>query len=68
MKPTDTRWEANEEGEVICVFHGDAHRRTIAVRDYDFPIQPWKVAQLMNDAFASGVKAKAQQIRDELGI
>ena len=67
-KPTDTRWEANDEGEVICVFHGDHQRRTIAVRDFDFPMAPWKVAQLMNDAFASGVKAKAQQIRGELGI
>lgn len=32
MKPTDTCWEVNNEGDVICVFHGDQHRRTIAVR------------------------------------
>ncbi len=68
MKPTDTRWEANGEGEVICVYHGDQHRRTIAVRLNDFPLTPWKVANLMNDAFASGVKAKGEQIRVGLGL
>ena len=68
MTPTDTRWEVNDEGEVICVFHGDQHRRTIAVRANDFPLQAYKVASLMNDAFSSGVRAKAQQIRMELGL
>ena len=68
MKPTDTYWEVNEEGDVICVFHGDQHRRTIAVRKEDFPLPAWKVASLMNEAFDSGVKAKAQQIRRELGL
>jgi cytolysin (calcineurin-like family phosphatase) len=68
MKPTDTWWEENEEGDVICVFHGDQHRRTIAVRKEDFPLPAWKVADLMNEAFRSGVTAKAQQIRRELGL
>ena len=68
MKPTDTYWEVNNEGEVICVFHGDQHRRTIAVWKEDFPLPAWKVADLMNEAFKSGVTAKTQQIRRELGL
>jgi hypothetical protein len=68
MKPTDTYWEVNNEGEVICVFHGDQYRRTIAVWKEDFPLSAWKVADLMNEAFKSGVTAKTQQIRRELGL
>lgn len=68
MKATDTRWEVNVEGEVICVYQGDQHRRTIAVRDTDFPMRPWQIANLMNDAFASGIKAKTEDIRRELGL
>jgi len=68
MKPTDTWWEVNDEGDLICVFHGDQHRRTVAVSKKDFPLQAYKVASLMNDAFDSGVRAKMQQIRTELGL
>ena len=68
MKPTDTYWEVNNEGEVICVFHGDQYRRTIAVWKEDLPLPAWKVADLMNEAFKSGVTAKTQQIRRELGL
>jgi hypothetical protein len=68
MKPTDTRWVVNEDGDIICVFHGDQHRRTIAVRSSDFPLTAYSVAILMNDAFDSGSKAKAQQIRMEIGL
>ena len=32
MKPTDTHWVVNDEDDVICVFHGDQHRRTIQMR------------------------------------
>ena len=68
MKPTDTYWEVNNEGDVICVVHGDQHCRTIAVMKEDFPLPAWKVANLMNDAFKSGVTAKAQQIRREMWL
>ena len=68
MKPSDTRWEVNAKGDVICVFHGDQERRIVAVCSTDFPMRPWQVANLMNGAFESGMKAKVQQIRDELKI
>ena len=68
MKPTDTRWYANDDGEIVQQYHGDPHRRTIAVKANDFPLSAWQVALLMNGAFESGVKAKAQQIREELGL
>lgn len=68
MKPTNTHWVVNDEDDVICVFHGDQHRRTIAVRSADFPLSAYRVARLMNDAFDSGSKAKAQQIRMEIGL
>lgn len=68
MKPTDTRWEADEGGEVNCVFRGDQCRRTIAVSANDFPLTPWRVAGLMNAAFALGVRAKGEQVRKELGF
>lgn len=68
MKPTDTWWEVNEAGNLICSFHGDQQRETIVVRKEDFPLQADRVANLINDAFDFGVRAKAQQIRMELGI
>jgi len=68
MKPTDTWWEVNDEGDLICVFHGDQHRRTVAVSKKDFPLQAYKVASLINEAFNSGVLVKTQQIRMELGL
>lgn len=68
MKPTDTRWEVNDDGDVICVYRGDPNRRTYAVRKEDFPLPAWKVAHLMNDAFASGIRAKTEQIRTELAL
>ena len=68
MKPTDTFWEENDNCDVICVFHGDKHRRTVEVHNEDFPLPTWKVAQLMNDAFKMGVEAKALQLRQELGL
>ncbi len=60
MKPTDTYWEVNNEGEVICVFHGDQYRRTIAVWKEDFPLSAWKVAELANIAGKMIGSAKVQ--------
>ena len=68
MKPTDTYWEVNKEGEIVCVYHGDQQRRTIAVRSTNFPMSPYQVASLMNNSFESGVRAKTEQIRRELGL
>ena len=68
MKPTDRRWYANDDGEIIQQYHGDPRRETIAVRANDFPMSAWQVALLMNAAFEAGVRAKSQQIRDEIGL
>jgi hypothetical protein len=67
-KPTDTHWLHNDEGDVICQYHGDPQRRTIAVPTNDFPLSAWQVASLMNSAFESGVRAKTAQIKMELGL
>lgn len=61
-----TRWEANEEGDLIFVGSGDPAWRTVTEDAGEFPISAKKVAGLMNHAFRIGAEAKLAEIRSVL--
>lgn len=65
---TDTYWIVDEHGSVICINHGDGQCKSMTVRKEEFPLPPWRVAFLINEAFKFDIKAKEQQIREELGL
>lgn len=52
---------------VLCDWYGDKNFRTYVVRENEFPIEPWRVALLMNDAFARGYKQAQADIRYAIG-
>lgn len=65
--PTETFWEVNDEGEIVCNFHNDKAWRTVTVSKHDLPAAAWRVAMLMNNAFKSGMEAKQLELRRALG-
>ena len=46
---------------------GDKATTTITVGQHEFPIDPWRVANLMNGAYAVGYKQCQADIRKALG-
>ena len=63
-----TRWEVNEEGDLICVGSGDPAWRTVAENGSEFPMSAKYVAACMNRAFRVGADAKLAEIRAALGL
>lgn len=64
--PTKTYWEKNPTGDLIHVGHADPAWRTVTRLAHEFPMGADQVAALMNDAFKSGMKAKAAEVRAAL--
>ena len=61
-----TRWEANEDHDLVHVGSGDPAWRTITENASEFPMRADKVATLMNHAFRIGAEAKLAEIRSVL--
>lgn len=64
MRP---RYSKGSDGSVLCDYSGDG-RKTVTVPAQDFPIDPWKVASLMDAAYFSGYVAAQREIRAALGL
>ncbi len=63
-----TRWEVNDEGDLIFVGSGDPAWRTICENGTEFPMNVEDVARHMNRAFRVGADAKLAEIRSVLGM
>ncbi len=63
-----TRWEPNDNGDVVCVASGDPAWRTVATAAHYFPLDASSVARLMNYAFKLGMDAKAAEVKATLGL
>ncbi len=63
-----TRWESNEDGDLIHVGSGDPALRTVTENGSEFPMSAKDVANHMNRAFRVGAAAKLAEIRSVLGM
>lgn len=63
----DKRYWFSDAGQVLGQFGGDKATTTITVGQHEFPIDPWRVANLMNGAYAVGYKQCQADIRKALG-
>jgi len=63
-----THFLANDEGDIMCCWDGDLSRTNIIQFVNDRPYTPEEVARLMNKAFKIGMDAKAQDVKNVLGI
>lgn len=61
------RYTAGDDGCILCDSRGDGNR-TITVSEEEWPIQPWKIASLMNAAFEQGRRSKLEDIQLALGV
>ena len=65
---TLTRWEVDGAGNVVFVGSGQDCWRCVQVFSRDLPASAEQVADLLNLAFATGMQAKVEQIRNALAL
>lgn len=63
-----TYFLTNNDGDIMCCWDGDPARTNIIEFKHERPYTPEEVARLMNKAFKIGMDAKAQDIKNVLGI
>lgn len=69
----NTRWDLNDEGDIVCEFEGDSSWRTVAMAANYFEgckgtILMKKIANCMNHAYQLGIDAKQNELKEVLGL
>ena len=67
MKNKQQYLSGKEPNTVMCDSRGEGIL-TYVLRETEYPPDPWKIAHLLNDAYARGYAAAQADIRSSLGI